>query len=197
MMANYAQISGVPIATFDGASGQGRSFVKTDRSTGAVITIDYAHHEIHDGSHFKGGYQDVTMNTNDVINLLLVTPNTTKYAHFTMTAQSSGAATVELYEGGTITGGTAVTIWNRDRNSTKVATVKLYHTPSITSDGTKMVTKWIGGTGFRADVSGAVRGDSEFILRKNTNYLIRATANANTIKVAIGADWYEHADATD
>jgi len=196
-MANEIEIAGQRFTTFDGASGQGRSFIKTDRMTNAVITIDYSHHEIHGGSHFKAGFQDSAMNTSETIEIMFVTPDTTKHAHWSLTAQSSGAATVEVYEGGTATGGTAVTIWNRNRNSDNTAGVTVFHTPSITADGTKMATKWIGGSGFRTDVSGEHRGDSEFILKQNTKYIVRATANADGIEVAIGGDWYEHEQATD
>jgi hypothetical protein len=196
-MTVYAQVAGVPLVTFDGPSGQGRSFVKADRLSGAVVMIDYSHHEIHDGNHYKAGFMDVTMDTNDVIDLLFVTPDTATHAHWALTAQSTGVATVELYEGTTATGGTAVTIWNRDRNSAKTAGVTVFHTPTVTDAGTKMSTRWIGGTGFRTDVSGEHRGDSEFILKQNTKYLVRATANTDSIKVAIGGDWYEHEATTD
>lgn len=66
----------------------------------------------------------------------------------------------------------------------------------MTADGTKMVSRWIGSTGVGgADITGEHRGDAEFVLKQNTKYLIRGTANANGIKISIGGDWYEHTNS--
>jgi len=64
----------------------------------------------------------------------------------------------------------------------------------VTTDGTKMVTKYIGNEGFKEDVGGEARGNSEFMLMKNTKYLVRLTAISDGIVGAIGGDWYEHTD---
>lgn len=166
---------------------------RVDGITDAIRTIEYAHHEIHSGNHFKAGYQDVTMNTDDVIEILFAAPDTTKWGHWKLVAQSTGAATIEVFEGTTTSNdGTPVTRWNRNRNSATTSGILAYHTPTITSDGTMFATKWIGGTGFKADIGGESRGDAELVLKQNTKYLVRCTANADTIKCAIGGDWYEH-----
>lgn len=175
-------------------------YIKADNSTQALMTIDYAHHEIHAGSHFKAGYQDVSMATGDTISLVVVTPNSTKYAHWTLTAQSTGEVNIQVFEGATPSdSGTAVTVWNRNRNSSTANTTLVGHTPTIghpiaTTRGTKMVEKWIGSTGFKEAIGGEQRGDSEFILKANTKYLILCIAVSNGIKGSIGCDWYEHTD---
>ena len=61
------------ITPYESAGGE----YKQDLTTGAFTIIDYAHHEIHSGSHYKAGYQDTSLATNDVINLLFITPATT------------------------------------------------------------------------------------------------------------------------
>ena len=166
-----------------------------DSTTEAIKTIDYAHHEIHEGNHFKSGYQDTSMAASDVINLLFVTPDTAVWGHWTLVGQSTGEAVIQVFEGTTVSGnGTAVARWNRNRNLAAVneSDILVFHTPTITGDGTKMSEKWIGGTGFKADVGGGTRGDSEYVLKQNTNYLVRLTAVGAGIKGAIGGDWYEH-----
>lgn len=171
--------------------------VRLDASTHAIEVIDYAHHEIHAGSHYKAGYGVINQSlvTDDTVTLLFVTPNTTTWAHWELTAQATGFCRIDVYTGTTTSAdGTAVTIWNRNQNSTNTPGVVVKHTPTVTSDGTKMVTKFIGGTGFKADVGGEARGDSEFILKQNTKYLIRATALDDNISIQVGGDWYEHLD---
>lgn len=166
-----------------------------DASTLAKMTIDYAHHEIHSGNHYKAGYQDTSMDTDDTIALVFTTPDSLKYMHWTLTAQSTGAATIQLFSGPTLSAeGTAVTPFNRNQNSTNTSDMLVKHTPTITTNGTKISEKWIGSTGFRADIGGETRGDSEIILKANTQYMILCTANADGIKCAIGGDWYEHTD---
>jgi len=170
---------------------------RIDTSTHTLQTIDYAHHEIHAGSHFKAGYQDTSMATNDIITLMFVTPDTARWSHWVLTGQATGAVVIQLFEGADATGGTAVTVVNRNRNISGTAnTTLVYHTPTVTTDGTKIVEKWIGNEGFKEDVGGEARGSSELILKQNTKYLIRLTAVSNGIKGAIGGDWYEHTDKT-
>ena len=128
-----------------------------------------------------------------MINLLFVTPDSTIYAHWTLTAQTTGAAIVQIFEGTTASSnGTAVTRLNRNRNSTNTSTTLAFHTPTITADGTKMSEKYLGSEGFKESTGQGVRGDSEFILKRNTKYLVRCTAISDDIKCAIGGDWYEH-----
>ena len=165
-----------------------------DGVTTAFKTIDYAHHEIHEGKHFKAGFQDTSMATDDVINLLFITPDSETYAHWVLKGQSTGAVVIELYEAPTTTAnGTAVTVVNRDRNVVGTAnTTLVYHTPTVTAVGTKLVEKWMGNEGFKESIGGEQRGDSELILKANTKYLVRLTAVSDGIKGAIGGDWYEH-----
>ena len=190
-MANWKNIVG------RWGSGDGEvDDIRIDASTNSLQTIDYAHHEIHSGSHYKAGFGSITqiLDTDDTIELLFVTPDTTEYGHWTLTAQATAFAKIELFEDATATGGTAVTRWNRNRNSDNESSILAYHTPSVTVDGTKFSTKFIGGTGFKSDIGGETRGSSEIILKRNTKYLIRGTALADDMSIQIGGDWYEHED---
>ena len=167
--------------------------LRVDASTHTLQIIDYEHHEIHAGSHFKAGYQNTDRDTDETVAITITTPDTDKEIHFTMTAQSTGAATVQLFRTPTLSAaGTAVTPFNRNENSDTVSVATVKHTPTITANGTKISEKWVGGDGFKTSVGGEHRGDSEIILKRNTTYLILGTANADAIKLAVGADWYEH-----
>jgi len=199
IILSFSCFAQLPVRVVGSASGTNAS-LQLDASTYALETIDYAHHEIHAGSHFKAGYQDASMATGDTISLVFVTPNTTEYAHWTLTSQATGEAIIQIFEGCTATdSGTAVTVWNRNRNSSHANTTLVGHTPTLgtpiaTARGTKFSEQWIGGSGFKESVSGSFRGDSEIVLKANTKYLIYGIAVGDGIKVAIGGDWYEHTD---
>ena len=51
-----------------------------DIGTGAIVLIDYTHHEIHEGNHFM--YTDsVELDSTETQDYLITTPNTTKWPH--------------------------------------------------------------------------------------------------------------------
>jgi len=165
----------------------------TDKLTNALVTIDYSHHEIHEGSHYKQGYQITGLLTGETVALVFTTPNTAKWAHWTLTAQTTGKVTVQLFRAPTLSAqGTALTPLNRNENVNNPATTIVRHTPTITDNGVKLVERWIGGTGFKFDIGGELRGSSEIILKQNTQYLVLCTAQADDVDCAIGGDWYEH-----
>jgi len=170
---------------------------RVDRATHATTVIDHAHHEIHSGSHFKRGYGvvDQSLVTDDTVSVLFVTPDTAKWAHFELTAASTGFARIVLYEGvATSSDGTPITPQNRNRNSLTASVISTYHTPTVTNYGSTWATKFIGGEGFKTTIGGEKRGESEIILKQNTKYLILGTALADNISLQVGGDWYEHED---
>lgn len=71
---------------------------------------------------------------------------------------------------------------------------RVQYRPTIGANGTKMAMKWIGGTNFKGDVASEFSGKSEFILAKNTNYLLIGTALADAMSMSMGADWWEHTE---
>ena len=165
---------------------------KQDYLTGSDVGIDYAHHKIHEGDHYKSGYQSTALDTGDTINLLFTTPNTDKQMHFTLTSQTTGQATVQFFRSPTVTTeGTATTKFNRNENSSNISEMIVKHTNVISSNGNKISEKWIGSDGFKESSGGTTRGNSEIILMKNTQYLILLTAESDGMKGAIGGDWYE------
>ena len=169
--------------------------LETAVDDGALVTIDFAHYEIHEGEHYKAGFQDISMDDDDIIELIFVTSNTTTWDHWVLVAQSTGAVYIDVYEDVvTSSDGTPVVVYNRNRNSLKVSNTSVYKNPVITSNGTKISTRWLGSEGFKEDTGASERGESELILKQNTKYLVRLTAISDGIVGAIGGDWYEHTD---
>ena len=100
-------------------SGSGETDdVRIDGATNSLQTIEYAHHEIHDGHHFYlVGH--ATLGNADSLHVKLVTPDTTKWGHFIWEINSSGIMTaVDLTEDATggMAGGARPTIHANNRN---------------------------------------------------------------------------------
>jgi len=166
--------------------------ISRDSTTGATTTIDYAHHELHASSSFTADYT-VELANGATIDILVITPNTTKWAHMEYILMVELETEMKIYEGPTTTNdGTGLTEFNRDRNSSTAATTVVSHTPTIAggSEGTLIRTKHIGAG---KTAGGESRDLSEFILKQNTKYLYRitnATSSVNWITFILS--WYEH-----
>jgi len=165
---------------------------RIDSSTETIMMVEYAHHEIHDGTSYTTNHTaDISNGFN--MDILLVTPDTTTYGHMTYEIESELEMDFSLYEDTTTSNnGTTLNIYNRNRNSASTATLTASHTPTVTSVGTKIRT-W--HTGSKKDFGGGDRATHEIILKRNTKYLFRLTnsSGANNYMSA-KIDFYEHAD---
>ena len=170
-----------------------------DLVTRSLQTIDYAHHEIHSGSHYYySSHHDQAKNT--INNHLIITPNTTKWAHMIFAYSSTGGqVNIELSEGATYSNiGAVDPVFNRDRNSLKANTTVVYENPVIASQGTVIFSQKLGVNDKKISIGGDQRGSNEIILKQNTVYLFRATElNVDATVINIEFDWYEHENKTD
>jgi hypothetical protein len=191
------QTDGTQIARITARTGASTYQVPLiDVATHVIKTIDNAHSEIHDGdAFFRKDWLDLT--NGQVYDILCVTPDTARYAHIVVEFASELESNIKVYEGATASNnGTAITVFNRNRNSATNSTTLLYHTPTVAggAEGTNIANYKIGSS--RA-VGGNEGSRLEIILKRNTKYLIRITndtANANWF--AFLADWYEHTNLT-
>ena len=166
-----------------------------DGTTLSMKTIDYVHHEIHDGDFFSyTSTQDLT--NGQVASFVVVTPNTTRWAHFGFSLSAESEFTLDMYEDATpAANGTLVTapvVINDNRNNATLHTTHIYHTPTLGggSKGT-IIKKWHSGSG--KQVGGSAGTTEELILKQNTKYwfdITNMTANNNFISWLVG--WYEH-----
>lgn len=172
--------------------------MKLDKITKAAITIDQAHHEIHDGNHFYiEGHATLGNDpgVDDILRVKLVTPNTTKWAHFQWAISSTGILTATLHEdaSGGMTGGSGVTPLNNNRNSgiASVLTITSDVTAADTAGTLISNAKW-GAAGFKENIGGGASRDDEIILKQNAIYLRTFTSGAAANIVQFKASWYEH-----
>jgi len=185
---------------------------RIDSSTHGQIVIDYEHHEVHDGSAFTCNYSNSVTNIGEMTAIAFNTPNTTKYIHLTFTAEATGGATFAMYEAPSIDvdEGTALAIYNRNRNSTTPSTLlSVEATPvanSVTSynetqaaganiSTTTRLIYHIIGSGGNQPTAGQTRAQTEFVLKKNTQYAVVMSSLTNDdASHTITLVWYEHTD---
>jgi hypothetical protein len=165
--------------------------LRGDDKTGAFITIDYAHHEAHEGDAFTASHTE-DLGNGVVRDILIVTPNTAKWAHLTWFVEGELETHIGLYEAPTATAAAnPIVAYNRDRNSAVTSGLVITHTPTSITIGTTLIREAHFGTGKNA---GGSRAESEeFILKQNTKYILRVTNSTSSNNyVAIRLDWYEH-----
>ena len=187
-----------------GYNGNNWHWVRIDRSTRSLQTIDYAHHEIHGGSSYHAFVYDDTAATDEKVNLYIKTANTTKYCHIFAQWAAGGAAIFRIHEAPAITANTGtngVAIINHNRTSSNTSgCFDNATTPVVNKYGTG-VTKTGEGTvllieysGVSKTMAGSGRNESEYIFKPNTADLFELIAIGNNIALSIGVDWYEHTD---
>jgi hypothetical protein len=168
-----------------------------DRSTNALNTIDYAHHEVHAGSHYL--IEDVVdLATNNVYDMQFTTPDTAKWTHFTFELNCESETEWMIYEGATILlAGTAITPINNNRNSDKTSGNTIAGISNTTLVNANLDTAVAGATMLAHGIVGAkqnggiISRENEIVLKQNTVYCMRAIANTAGY-VNFICNWYEH-----
>lgn len=163
---------------------------KQDRSTGAMACVDYEHLEVHAGGHFFiKDWTDIAGGA--AVDFLVVTPNTTKWAHMLFEFAFEAEANIAIYEGAEASAnGTPIPVNNRNRNSANTAGLTVFAGPTVTATGARLAG-YKAGSG--KSVGGDARASAELVLKQNTKYLIRVvndTVSNNWCDYL--ADWYEH-----
>ncbi len=167
-----------------------------DSSTSVFETINYVHHEIHEGDHYYiEGH--VTLANLGVLRVKLVTPNTPKWIHLIWAISSSGILETTLEEGptGGMAGGSAITPLNNNRNSSKTSGITVTSGVGAAGVAGTVISKakW-GSIGFKSQIGGGASRDDELILKQNTTYLRTFTSGADDNIIQFKASWYEHTD---
>jgi hypothetical protein len=164
-----------------------------DKTTNAIININHTHHNIHEGAHYYVKSYDA-LDTSDVVNFCILTPNTTKWAHLLFSIQSTGETLVEIYEGTSFSAdGSLITAVNNNRNSSNTSGLIIRKDPVTIVTGTKISESLFGlSTSPVRNIGGDVRRDDELILKQNTTYIIKITSNSDGNNVDYRANWYEH-----
>ena len=168
-----------------------------DRFVHARTVVDHEHRMIHDGFAFHITHRVASLANGAALEGLISVP-ADSFPHLTGMLFTFGAGDVDIetFEGTTTSAdGTAVTTFNRNRNSSITPAISVFHTPTITADGTQIHDRLVpptgNGVGNREGVVSPNLGE-EWILKPSTKYLVRVTNNSGgAIKLTMEMLWYE------
>lgn len=166
---------------------------KIDELSGAWVTMDIAHHEIHDGCFFM--YHDVvTLNDTGIQDYLITTGSESELTHIGHSIEATGPVTIEVYEATdkNAAGANEVT-YNKNRTSPKDAqTIIAKGVAGGTTDGVRIV--WFkGGISNNKTTNATIAGtQNEKILKPNTKYIYRITSGMDNNIISVALDWYEN-----
>jgi hypothetical protein len=184
-----------------------------DASSHALEVITHEHHEIHDAASFTCHFTNDCTNTGEMTIIAFKTSNTTKWLHVVAEASSSAGAYLAIYENSDLDldEGTALTVFNRNRNSSVVSTVLSLATPAVAGQATSFnetqaagatlsvateLYRWyMGAATAGGDAAGESRELAEFVLKQNTQYafvVVSTSDDNNTHNIVLS--WYENED---
>jgi hypothetical protein len=151
-------------------------------------TVDINHFFTHAGATFSNS-DTATVVQATFKDFLIITPAVSESHLITFHMTSTQAnAEVVIYEAPTTTAnGTALTLFNKNRKSSKVAETLLYKDPTVTvgSEGTQLAHDLIVG-GKQSGGNDFSETGEEYVLAPSTKYLIRFNNNSNQDDVM---DW--------
>jgi hypothetical protein len=172
-----------------------------DPTSEALKMISFEHGEIHEGKFFILDLVDTNMANTNYIGISFTTPAAAAgRIHFIMAFASKAAAHLELIEiPQTLTNGTAATPLNRFRdsvNTSGLTSVKTYDSTAgdVITIGTGTIIHDLYAWSDRK-IGDKNRDFNEFILKANTSYAVKLTADENTNAGHIILNWYEHIDS--
>ena len=186
--------------------------VRIDAATNTLQAIEYEHSEIHAGCAFTAHFSNTVTNNGEMTVIAFNTPDTTKWAHLTISVGTTGVAYIGLYENPSIDvdEGTQLTIYNRNRNSAVASTLLSIETAPVANKLTSFnetqaadanitttteLAYMLIGAWEKKTVGGNVRGVQEWVLKQDQQYAILVLSGTDdTVIHSITLDWYEHTD---
>jgi len=154
------------------------------------VTITSPHDELHRGNGFSL-FHDSGSIANNATSEILINVGSTGL-HVQLIADVTDTFLSETFEGTTVSSnGTAKTVFNKNRYSSKTTNASVFHTPTITADGTQIGCELVGAGKKQGGSSEMTRGD-QWIFKSNTTYLVRYTnISGQSNRAVINIEWYE------
>jgi hypothetical protein len=142
--------------------------------TGAMIAIDFNHHEIHEGDFYSFGYTFIDVASTAFAYLRFLTG--AKEFHYGIEIDTEGKAYAFLYRGTTYTlDGTTVALINNNCGSSNTALTTAFFTPTPDAFGTLLTPPngilIPGGLGPQS-IGGSVKSNEERVGAVSGDYLI-------------------------
>jgi len=168
------------------------SEIETNEYGPIVNSVGWEHVKIHQGKMFYASYLGTALADGGTAQVWFAVGSQT--AHVLIEGKAGGKAWGYLIEGGTVSGGTAITAYNQNRESAAVPESALKHTPTVGGGGVTLLSEYIPGGGATpvSASAGQARTNSEWLLAANTDYVVRIiNASGGAQPVQISLQWYE------
>ncbi len=150
----------------------------------SMQVLDFTEQCINDGNRYMvGGH--VTIASGGTVDITIQTPDTTKWVHILYRGELSTSATIDFYENVTsVSGGSALPMINKNRNSANVSGAVVLIGPASTL-GDRI-------DGFKYGSAGGRPGRArKMILKQNTAYLWRIVSQAADNDLSFHGEWDE------
>lgn len=172
--------------------GQNDEPLNVDALSGGMLMQENYHYRIHKQQAFTVNELSLSLANDADITLALLTANK-QPCHMFPTAIAGGDAEFRLTEAPTLSNnGTAQTVFNRFRSSSRTAHTQVFLAPTITDEGTILDAHLIPGGSGGAASGGHGNLEQEWVLKTNTLYLIRLFNRAGTAQPGhVQLDFYE------
>jgi len=170
------------------------STVATVDPLGYLAPIEIEHHQVHDEQFYTMSDYAVNVQAAAPKEWFVRTPNTVRRFHCKISVEVDGGSLLEFFENPVISGGdegTLLPFYNNDRNSLATATVSGYKDPTVGNSGVTRLQVSRVAPSVGKKVGGVARIGSEWILKQNTDYLLRVTVDANGTEVTTSWEGYE------
>lgn len=175
-----------PVQIWD---ADGNTAKVTDAGAMLGVRVDYAHHEIHMGTHFVASIVN-TLSNAGIANVIISAPSS-RDMHLLVSLHVQGEMNITVFRAPTCSSlGTAVGISNRKDSSPNSPQAEFYTGASCSYNGMAMpgFTRHFGSG---QNIGGETRSNNEILLKRNTLYMIRITSESNTNEINHTYDWYE------
>lgn len=176
------------VRLFDPVTGYESNIDSVD---GSQVQIDNVHHAIHSGTHFQACVFDASVSNPKYMRI--TTPDTVVEPHLMIDISADRGFLFEFYEDPTINAaGSAVAIHNSNRRSTNISVCSVYEdttTQAPNNDGTLLCGGYSGGT--EEQTTAVAESRTEWILKRNEDYLVKITFEVGDTGVMVNMAWYE------
>lgn len=152
-------------------------------------TESLLHDKTHAGQAFDASALFSSVAVNNSGELLIATGAKRLHALFILAAGAGSDCFAYLFETPTVSNaGTPVTISNRRLGTTTSSDATITHTPTLSADGTQRFFRLLP---FGQDINSNVADRQEWILAKNTTFLLRLTnKGSSAANLGMGMSFY-------
>jgi len=150
----------------------------------SMQVLDFIEQCINDGNRYMvGGF--ATIASGGTVDITIQTPDTAKWIHILYRGELSTSTTINFYEGVTnVSGGSALPVINKNRNSANVSGAVVLINPTATL-GDRI-------DGFKYGAEGGQPGRKrKMVLKQNTTYLWRIVSQAADNSFSFHGEWDE------